>query len=129
MEKWNELNPQEKKVLVRFYKDEAFKDNDWNIRISAYRYFGFTEKAFKDNDYDIRLSAYRSLGFTEEALNDDNYGIRLEAYRSLGFTEEALRDDSWLIRDEAIIYLNHMKTKKVTIELTQDQLDKIKHLI
>ena len=71
MKKWNELNPQEKKVLVRFYKDEAFKDNDWNIRISA--------------------------------------------YRSLGFTEEALRDDSWLIRDEAIIYLNHMKTKKVTI--------------
>lgn len=107
MKKWNELNPQEKKVLVRFYKDEAFKDNDWNIRISAYRSLGFTEKAFKDNDY----------------------GIRLEAYRSLGFTEEALRDDSWLIRDEAIIYLNHMKTKKVIIELAQDQLDKIKHLI
>jgi hypothetical protein len=37
------------------------------------------KKALKDEDYEIRLEAYRRLGFTEEAFKDDFWLIRMEA--------------------------------------------------
>ena len=43
------------------------------------RKLGFTKEAFKDKCSDIRLEAYRVFGYTEEAENDENEYIRREA--------------------------------------------------
>tara|TARA_R110002126_G_scaffold208250_1_gene355158 strand:+ start:173 stop:511 length:339 start_codon:yes stop_codon:yes gene_type:complete len=101
MKKWNELEYREKKVLVRFYKEDALNDDD---------------------DY-IRLESYRILGYTKEALKDDDHNIRREAYQALGFTEDARNDADCDIRREAEIYLDFIANKKVTIEVTQHELD------
>ena len=66
----------------------------------------YPEEAKKDEDFDIRLEAYRALGFTDEAKKDVYWSIRREAYRRLGFTEEAKKDEDVDIRREALIYFN-----------------------
>ena len=58
---------------------QALNDEDFTIRLEAYRALGFTEEAFKDEDWYIRLQAYRVLGWTKEALKDEDGDIRLEA--------------------------------------------------
>ncbi len=82
MKQWNELTCREKLDCVSLYPDEARKDEDWQIR----------------------LEAYRALGFTEEALKDFAWQVRLQAYRAFGFTKDALQDDYWVIREDAEIY-------------------------
>ena len=85
IKKYNKLTNQEKLALVRFYPEEAKKDEHWRIRLEAYRALGYTEKALNDKDYDVRLRAYRTLGFTEQALKDENADIRQEAKIYLDF--------------------------------------------
>tara|TARA_R110002096_G_scaffold50015_6_gene131765 strand:+ start:308 stop:499 length:192 start_codon:yes stop_codon:yes gene_type:complete len=45
------------------------------------------------------------------------------------YTAKALNDDCEYIRRGAKTYLDCVKNKKVTIEVTQNQLEKIKHLL
>ena len=106
MKEYKELNYQEKYACFSLYPKESLLDEDWSIRLQAYRLFGFTKEALLDKDGDVRLCGYYSLGFTEEAKHDEDWGIRLQAYRSLGFTEESLDDNFEDIRIEAGIYFS-----------------------
>ena len=86
------------------YEWDSFKYKEKTALMSL-----FTEEALKDENWNIRIRAYRSLGFTEEALKNEYWLIRLEAYRSLGFTEQALKDECYDIRNYAAIYLDYIK--------------------
>ena len=52
---YNKLTFQEKLTLVRFYSEEAKKDEDDVIREEAYETLGFTEEALKDEEWRIRF--------------------------------------------------------------------------
>ena len=91
------------KYTISNIKD-ALKDEDWNIRLEAYRVLGFTKDAFKDKHWYIRSEAYRVLGITKDAFKDEYSSIRLQAYRALGFTKDALKDENHLIRLKAKLY-------------------------
>ena len=55
---------------------------------------------------------------------------RTEKFELISFyIEEALKDDDYYIRKEAKICLDFIANKKVTIEVTKEQLEKIKHLL
>jgi HEAT repeat protein len=92
--KYEDLTYNEKLACISLFKEEAKKDEDWSIR----------------------LGAYRALGFTEEAKKDESWRIRLWAYRALGFTEEAKKDEDSDIRDQAKIYFR-IKKKLITEKL------------
>jgi hypothetical protein len=77
--KYEDLSYHEKLVCVRLFPEEAKKDENWRIRLAAYRVLGFDESAKKDEDWLIRLEAYRAFGFDENAKKDKNSNIRLEA--------------------------------------------------
>jgi hypothetical protein len=74
--------------------------------------------ALKDKDPNIRLEAYRKFGFTQDAFNDEDYIIRREAYRKLGFTPDALKDKKSIIQFEAQQYFKN-KLKKHLAEKLQ----------
>ncbi len=79
MRNYSELTFKEKKACISLYAKEALTDEDWVLRLKAFRILGFTEKALEDKDEYIRLEAYRALGFTKEALEDSTSTIRIEA--------------------------------------------------
>ena len=63
IKKYNKLTNQEKLALVRFYPEEAKKDEHYIIRQEAYRILGYTKEAFKDREESIRLKAKIYLDF------------------------------------------------------------------
>jgi len=79
---YSDLSYEEKLACMSLFPNEAKKDEDRDIRLEAYKTFGFTEEAKKDKDWFIRLEAYKTLGFTEKAKKDENRDIRLEASRA-----------------------------------------------
>ena len=79
MKPYNTLTYEEKLACPSLYPDEAKTDEDWHIRLEAYRALGFTEEVKTDDNWLIRLEAYRALGFTEEAKTDEDEDIRREA--------------------------------------------------
>ena len=78
MIKYNELTTEQKLACLSLFPKEAKKDENWSIRIQAYRALGYTEEAKNDEEWVIRRGAYRALGYTEEAKNDENEYIREE---------------------------------------------------
>ena len=63
IKKYNKLTNQEKLALVRFYPEEAKKDEHYIIRQEAYRILGYTKEAFKDREESIRQEAKIYLDF------------------------------------------------------------------
>ena len=81
----------------------------WQIRIEAYRKFGFTKEALEDDDENVRMEAYNHLGFTNDAFHDYAWLVRNKAYNLLGFTKRALKEEDGEIRNNAIAFFKRCK--------------------
>ena len=67
MKKWNKLNFIEKMTYMRFFKEEALNDNDYNIRREAEIYFkNINVKGHAISIEDVRE---QMLGFTSDDFN------------------------------------------------------------
>lgn len=63
IKEYNKLTHQEKLALIRFYSEEAKKDEHYIVRREAYRISGYTKEAFKDKEESIRQEAKIYLDF------------------------------------------------------------------
>jgi hypothetical protein len=63
---YNKLTRLEKLALIKFFPEEAKKDENRYIRLNAYRTLGFTKEALEDNDEDIQREAKIYLDYIKQ---------------------------------------------------------------
>lgn len=74
MKNYNDLTTEEKLACVSLYPDEAKKDENWLIRLEAYRALEFTDEAKKDEDGLIHREAeiyFRIKQFFSNELQEE----------------------------------------------------------
>lgn len=118
---WDELEYEEKLVLMRFYPEEAkemLRDEYSQVRLEAGQQLGFTPEMLEDRHCLVRLEAGKQLGFTPEMLEDECWSVRLAAGKQLGFTFQMLGDPDLDVRKAAVTYFKLTKEEEEdTIEL------------
>jgi hypothetical protein len=57
MVKWDDLDMVEKITCMNLFPEEGKQDDDWSVRLHAYRALGFTEESLKDQSAEVRQEA------------------------------------------------------------------------
>ena len=65
---WDKMSHLEKKVMIRFFPEEAKNDEHWYIRLLAYRTHWFTEEAKMDCDIDVKEEAIMYFSLIEQDM-------------------------------------------------------------
>jgi len=112
---------------MRLEDIKNIKDDD--ERYDAYLAFGFHKNAKYDKSKKISITYYGSICYKDiDAKFDKNKYIRQRYYRSIAYKDVDAKTDSYSgIREEYQIAKNiREKYRKVSIELTQEQLEQVK---